>query len=322
MSGARPTDALPRLIAIVGTTASGKSDLGIQLALRLGGEVVGADSRQVYRGLDIGTGKVSAAERALVPHHLLDVADVRERFTVAAYQPLALAAIRGIADRGRVPLLVGGSGLYIRAVLDNPIFPAGPSSAALRAELEATPLPSLVERLRTLDPGAAATVDLNNPRRVVRAVEVTLVSGQPFSGQRRTGEPLVQALQIGLTWPRAILRERIADRLRARLDASPGLVDEVRGLLAAGVPPERLLELGLEYRYVTRYLQGQLTSAELFDQLVNAIARFAKRQLTWFRADTRIHWLEDPTDPLPEAERLARDYLAPLQSFPPSPASQ
>jgi tRNA dimethylallyltransferase len=297
------------LIAIVGTTASGKSTLAIELALRLGGEIISADSRQVYRGLDFGTGKVTPAERQLVPHHLLDVADVRQRFTVAEYQLLAFVALDAIVARGHVPLLVGGTGLSIRAVVDNPRYPSVPPDPALRDELERQPLADLVAELRRLDPVAAERIDLHNPRRVVRALEVTRSSGRPFSAQQGPGEPRVHALQLGLDWPTPALQERIRARLHARLDASPGLVDEVRALLAAGVPASRLDELGLEYRFVPRYLEGALSYQDMVDQLARAIWQFARRQRTWFRHDPRIVWLPSP-DPLPEAERLARAFLA------------
>jgi tRNA dimethylallyltransferase len=296
------------LIAIVGTTASGKSTLAIELAARLDGEIISADSRQVYRELDVGTGKVSLAERQRVPHHLLDVADVRQRFTVAEYQQQAFAALDTIVERGHVPILVGGTGLYLRAVIDNPIYPNIPPDPTLRLELELLPLADLVAELRRLDPVIAERIDLHNPRRVVRALEVVMTSGQSMSVQAGLGEPRVDALQLGLDWPSAMLQERIQARLHARLDATPGLVDEVRGLLAAGVPASRLNELGLEYRFVTRYLLGALPYPDMVDQLGRAIWQFARRQRTWFRHDPRIVWL--PTaDPLPEAERLARAFL-------------
>jgi tRNA dimethylallyltransferase len=299
----------PSVVAIVGTTASGKSELAIALALRLGGEVVSADSRQVYRGLDVGSGKVPPAERRGVPHHLLDVADVRERFTVAQYQARAFAALADVHRRGRLPLLVGGTGLYVRAVIDNPRYPAVAPDPELRRELERRPLGALVEELRRLDPLAAARLDVRNPRRVVRALEVTLSTGRPFSAQQGTGEPRVRALQLGLTWPAAILRRRIADRLEARLAGQPGLIDEVRGLLEAGVPAERLLELGLEYRFVTRHLLGELTREALVAELEQAIWRYAKRQLTWFRHDPRIAWLDVEGDLVREAEQRITDFL-------------
>jgi tRNA dimethylallyltransferase len=300
---------VPPLIAVVGTTASGKSTLAIELARRLGGEIMSADSRQVYRGLDIGSGKVSAVERELVPHHLLDVADVRQRFTVAEYQHEAFAALDAIVARGRVPILVGGTGLYVRAVVDNPSYPSVVPDPALRLELERRPLAELVAELRRIDPVSAERIDLHNPRRVVRALEVTRQSGRPFSLQQGTGTPRVHALLLGLDWPTPVLQERIMARLQARLDAAPGLVDEVRGLLDAGVSPSRLHELGLEYRFASRYVREELAYQDLVTQLASAIWQFARRQRTWFRRDDRIVWLPTP-DPLPEAERLTRAFLA------------
>lgn len=267
--------------------------------------MVSADSRQVYRGLDLGTGKVTTAERQQVPHHLLDVADVRERFTVAQYQPLAFAAIEAIARRKKLPILVGGSGLYVRAIVDNPEYPVA-VSPDLRERLEATPLPELVVQLQQVDPQAAAHIDLHNPRRVVRALEVSLATGRPYWSQRRLhATPRVDALQLGLTWPMDVLRRRIAERLQARMAAQPSMLDETRGLLEHGVPPRRLIELGLEYRFLTRHLQGELSYAAMVSQLETAIVQFARRQLTWFRRDPRIHWLE-PTRALEEALELLR----------------
>jgi tRNA dimethylallyltransferase len=242
-----------------------------------------------------------------VPHHLLDVADVRQRFTVAEYQRLAFAAIDAIWTRGRRPLLVGGSGLYVRAVVDNPAYPNVPPRPDLRAQLERTPLAQLVAQLEAVDPLTARRIDQKNPRRVVRALEVSLASGRPFSAQQDHAPARVNALQLGLTWPRDDLRRRIRDRLQARLAA--GMLDETRELLAAGVPPERLLELGLEYRFLTRHLLGELGYAEMAAALEAAIAQFAKRQMTWFGRDPRIQWLE-PERAVEQAEMLAVEFLA------------
>lgn len=304
--------SLPPLVAIIGTTASGKSDLGIELARRLGAaEIVSADSRQVYRGLDIGSGKVLADEWRGVPHHLLDVADLHgPRFSAAEYQRLALAAIEEIARRGNLPLVVGGTGLYVKALVDNPRFPPLPSDTALRAELEVRPLPELVERLRTVDPESAASIDLANPRRVVRALEVSIQTGVPFSRQRSQAAPRFRALQLGLTWPATELRRRIEERLGQRLEAKPGLLGEVQGLLRGGVAPARLLELGLEFRFVTRYLLGELSFPDMRRLLAIAIYQFSRRQLTWFRRDPRIHWLDTGADILAEAEAVTRTFLS------------
>lgn len=303
---------LPPLVALVGTTASGKSDLGIELAGRLGGvEIVSADSRQVYRGLDIGSGKVPHSERRGVPHHLLDVADLHApRFTVAEYQRLALAAVGGIHARDKLPLVVGGTGLYVQALVDNPRFPPVPTDTALRTELEARPLPELVERLRLVDPEGAARIDLANPRRVVRALEVSILTGVPYSRQRSRAHPVFRVLQLGLTWPATELRRRIEERLDERLEAKPGLLEEVQGLLRIGVASNRLLELGLEYRFVTRHLQGELSFPDMRRLLATAIYQFSRRQLTWFRRDQRIHWLDTGADFLAEAEAVTLTFLS------------
>jgi tRNA dimethylallyltransferase len=302
---------LTRLLVVVGTTASGKSDLAIELARRIGrAEIVSADSRQVYRGLDVGAGKVTAEEQALVPHHLLDVADLTaDRFSVADYQRLAFTAIDEIVTRARLPILVGGTGLYVRAVVDNAAYPEVAPDASVRQSLEARPLDDLVADLQRLDPAAAARMDLRNPRRVVRALEVIHLTGRSFSEQqdeqRARTRPRYDALQVGLTWPRDELRQRIDARVDARLAARPSMLDEVRGLLAAGVPAERLLELGLEYRFLTRYLLDDLSLEEAVVQLKAAIYQFARRQMTWFRRDDRIHWLDPHGDPPAQALALA-----------------
>ena len=238
-----------QLIVVPGPTASGKSALGIALAQRFHGEIVSADSRQVYRGLDIGTAKVTAEERALVPHHLLDVADVQEIYTVSQFQQQAIAAINDIAARGLQPFLVVGSPHYIQAVVDNLDIPAVPPQPALRAELEARPLAELLAQLEELDTRSAAIIDRNNRRRVIRALEVCLTSGKPFSEQRRVAAPLYRSLLLGIQWPREELYRRIDRRVDERMQL--GMVQEVRTLLDNGVSHERLEALGLEYRFIS-----------------------------------------------------------------------
>lgn len=300
------TDRLPRLIVVLGPTASGKSALGIALARRFNGEIVSADSRQVYRGLDIGTAKVTPAERALVPHHLLDVADPREVYTVSQFQAAAIDAIDAILARGRQPFLVGGSPHYIQAVVDHLDIPHVPPQPELRAQLEALPLPALLAQLEELDPEGAASIDRNNPRRVIRALEVCLVSGKPFSQQRRLAHPLYRSLLLGIDWPREVLYARIDARVDERLRR--GMVQEVRDLLARGLSHERLEALGLEYRYISRYLRGGFASeAEMVQRLKYAIHDFTRRQLTWFRKDKRVVWLEGAD--LEQAEEEVRKFL-------------
>ena len=297
-----------QLIVVPGPTASGKSALGIALAQRFHGEIVSADSRQVYRGLDIGTAKVTAEERALVPHHLLDVADVQEIYTVSQFQQQAIAAINDIAARGLQPFLVGGSPHYIQAVVDNLDIPAVPPQPALRAELEARPLAELLAQLEELDTQSAAVIDRNNRRRVIRALEVCLTSGKPFSEQRRVAAPLYRSLLLGIQWPREELYRRIDRRVDERMQL--GMVQEVRTLLDNGVSHERLEALGLEYRYISRWLRGEFPSEEaMAERLKFAIHDFTRRQLTWFRKDTRIMWIDGGNGALERAEEWVREFL-------------
>jgi tRNA dimethylallyltransferase len=287
-----PPPPLQDLVVILGPTASGKSGLGIALARRFDGEIVSADSRQVYRGLDIGTAKVTPAEHALVPHHLLDVADPREVYTVSQFQQQANAAIAGILERGHQPFLVGGSPHYIQAVVDRLDIPPVPPQPELRAQLESRPLADLLAQLEKLDPQSAATIDRRNPRRVIRALEVCLVTGKPFSQQRTMAAPLYRSLLLGIEWPRDILYRRIDARVDERM--RQGMVQEVRDLLAQGVSHERLEALGLEYRFISRLLRGEYASEdEMVQRLKYAIHDFTRRQLTWFRRDTRIVWIEN-----------------------------
>ena len=296
----------PPLIVVLGPTASGKSALGIALAQRFHGEIVSADSRQVYRNLNIGTAKVTPAEQALVPHHLLDVVDVTETYTVSQFQHAAMAAIGSIQERGYLPFLVGGSPHYIQAVVDNLDIPAIPPQPSLRAELEARPLATLLDQLKELDPQSAAVIDRNNPRRVIRALEVCLISGQPFSAQRKFAQPLYRSLLLGIQWPRNVLYQRIDERVDERMQQ--GMLQEVRDMLTQGISHERLEALGLEYRFISRLLRGEFASEqEMVQRLKYAIHDFTRRQLTWFRKDTRILWLDGYTSE--HAIKLVDDFL-------------
>jgi tRNA dimethylallyltransferase len=285
------SNPLPKLIVLLGPTASGKSGSGIALAQQFQGEIISADSRQVYRGLDIGTAKVTPEEQTLIPHQVLDVNDPREVYTVAQFQQDAIRAINGILKRGHQPFLVGGSPHYIQAVVDNLDIPHIEPQPELRAQLEKRPLPELLAQLEELDSRSAATIDRNNPRRVIRALEVCLISGKPFSQQRKMAEPLYQFLVLGIEWPREELYHRIDTRVDERMQQ--GMVQEVQGLLDAGISHERLEALGLEYRYITRLLRGEFKNEEeMVQRLKYAIHDFTRRQLTWFRKDTRILWVE------------------------------
>jgi len=279
------------LITVVGATAVGKSDLAVDLALQLGGEVINADSMQLYRGMDIGTAKLTLEERRGVPHHLLDVWDVTETASVAEYQDLADAVITHITASGRVPVLVGGSGLYVRAALGDLDFPG--TDEAIRERLEAQlaahgPAP-LYDRLRAADPVAAAVILPGNGRRIVRALEVIELSGRPFSATMPGYDGGRPAIQLGLQVDRAELDRRI----EARVDRmwAAGFETEVRQLAARGLRDGKTASRALGYQQMLRYLDGELTQDQARDETVRATRRFARRQESWFRRDPRVLWL-------------------------------
>ncbi|MFG1899761.1 tRNA (adenosine(37)-N6)-dimethylallyltransferase MiaA [Micromonospora carbonacea] len=289
------------VVAVVGPTAAGKSALSIALAHALGGEVVNADSMQLYRGMDVGTAKLTPVERDGVPHHLLDIWPVTEPASVAEYQRLARAAIDDILARGRVPLLVGGSGLYVRAVLERFEFPGTDPQlrARLEAELAAVGPAPLHARLRAADPAAAEGILPGNGRRIVRALEVIELTGAPFTAALPEPTPYYPSVQLGVDLDTAALDERIA--LRVDRMWADGLVDEVRGLLDRGLPEGRTASRALGYQQVLRFLAGELTEAEAHDETIRATRRFVRRQRSWFRRDPRIHWLDSADPGLAEA---------------------
>jgi tRNA dimethylallyltransferase len=282
------------LAAVVGATATGKSDLAVALARALDGEVVNADSMQLYRGMDIGTAKLTVAERGGVPHHLLDIWDVTKTATVAEYQELAAGVIDDIEARGKVPVLTGGSGLYVRAALGDLNFPGTDEHIRqrLEAELAADGPAPLYERLTRQDPQAAAAILPSNGRRIVRALEVIELSGRPFSatlpafGRGRPGRPTVQ---IGLRVP----REELDRRIDARVDRmwQSGFEAEVRGLAEAGLRAGKTASRALGYQQMLRHFDGEWTLEQARDETARATRRFARRQESWFRRDPRVRWL-------------------------------
>jgi tRNA dimethylallyltransferase len=287
------------VIAVVGPTAVGKSDLAVELALRVGGEAVNTDSMQLYRGMDIGTAKLTPPERRGVPHHLLDLWEVTETASVAEYQKLGREAIADIAGRGRVPVLVGGSGLYVRAALDDLEFPGTDPGvrARLEGELAEHGPGALHERLRDLDPRAATVILPSNGRRIVRALEVIEISGRPFTATLPDYRYLDDAVQIGLTVPRPELDERIAVRVERMWAA--GFVEEVRALEDAGLREGLTASRALGYAQVLRFLAGEWSQEQAKEETIRATRRFARRQESWFRRDPRVHWLpyDDPELP-------------------------
>ncbi|MER6344653.1 tRNA (adenosine(37)-N6)-dimethylallyltransferase MiaA [Streptomyces sp. NPDC001595] len=302
MSSAAPT---PRVIAVVGPTAAGKSDLGVFLARQLGGEVVNADSMQLYRGMDIGTAKLTPEERDGVPHHLLDIWDVTVTASVAEYQRLARERIDALLAAGRWPILVGGSGLYIRGAVDNLEFPGTDPEvrARLEEELALRGPGALHARLAAADPGAGRAILPSNGRRIVRALEVIEITGQPFTANLPGHDSVYDTLQIGVDVARPELDERIARRVDRMWDA--GLVEEVRALEAQGLREGRTASRALGYQQVLSALAGECTLDEARNETVRATKRFARRQDSWFRRDPRVHWLSGAAADLAELPRLA-----------------
>lgn len=295
------------VIAVIGPTAAGKSDLAVDIALELGGEVVNTDSMQLYRGMDIGTAKLSPAERRGVPHHLLDIWEVTKAASVAEYQSLVRPLIDDLRARGVVPILVGGSGLYVRAALDDLEFPGTDPEirTRLEAELErAGPLP-LYERLRERDLRAAGAILPGNGRRIVRALEVIELSGRPFSATMPSYDAVYDSVQLGVEVPREILDERVAARVRRMWEA--GLVEEVGRLAAKGLAKGRTASRALGYAQVIRFLDGEWSEEQAMEETIRATRRFVRRQESWFRRDPRVIWLpQQAPDLLARALTVAR----------------
>ncbi|MDD5139677.1 MAG: tRNA (adenosine(37)-N6)-dimethylallyltransferase MiaA [Verrucomicrobiales bacterium] len=319
----------PRPIFIAGPTAVGKSEVALRLAEQLGGEIISADSMQVYRGLDIGTAKPSPAERARVPHHLIDICDLTEAFDAAQFIRLAQSAVTEIQARGHVPVFCGGTGLYFKAFLSG-LGEAPATNPELRAELEAAPFEALLHELRERDPVAYEQIDKQNPRRVIRAVEVIRLTGKPFSAQRarwgetRWGEtpsslnPKTEAKKSGLDGasPHQLycLTRASADmhaRINARVDTmfTRGLVEETRALLQHGLAENKTAMQAIGYRQVVEYLRDQRPLPETIELVKSRTRQFAKRQLTWFRRHGNMEWIElKPGDSLETAaENLRRN---------------
>ncbi|MEU4196037.1 tRNA (adenosine(37)-N6)-dimethylallyltransferase MiaA [Kribbella sp. NPDC026611] len=283
----------PLVVAVVGPTAAGKSDLAVALAQHLSGEVVNADAMQVYRGMDIGTAKIGTAERHGVPHHLLDILAVTETATVAEFQELARQAIDGCLTRQRTPILAGGSALYIRAILDDFVFPGTDPvvRARLEGELEAEGSGALHQRLKDRDPKAAEQILPSNGRRIVRALEVIEITDAPYAATLPDHHYVYPgAVQLGLDVPRPVLDERIGRRVDRMFEA--GFVDEVRGLLNKGLIEGRTANRALGYSQVIALLNGELDETEARERTAQATRRFARRQDSWFRKDQRIMWLQ------------------------------
>jgi len=296
----------PKIIVILGPTASGKSELAVKLAKKFNAEIISADSRQVYKGLDIGSGKITKKEMRGVPHHLLSITSPKATFTVAQYQKLAKKALQKIIKSGKLSILVGGTGLYIKAVVDNLEIPRVKPNPRLRKKLEKklkeNGLNFLYQKLIKLDPEAGYIIDRHNPRRVIRALEITLQTKKPFSAQRKQGEKMFNALKIGLKLPPEELKETIEKRIEQM--TKDGLIQEVKNLIKK-YPTELPVFDAIGYREIINYIQGKISLEEAINQIKKNTWHYVKRQMTWFKKDKEIVWVANQKG----AENLINKFL-------------
>ena len=277
----------PKIIVILGQTATGKSNLAVKIAKQIGGEIISADSRQVYKGLDLGTGKITKKEMMGVPHHLLDVASPRKSFSVAEYKKLAEEKIESILKSGKIPIIAGGTGLYIKSIVDNISFPEVPPNETLRKKLKKLSAEKLFALLKKIDPRRAQTIESKNPRRLIRAIEIAKALGKV--PRLTDATPPYKFIKIGLKLPDEILKKKIKKRLEKRLRA--GMAIELHDLRKKGVPWKRFRELGFDQKYIALYLQNKISQKEMLEKLLNKNWQYAKRQWTWFKRDKKIIWI-------------------------------
>ena len=291
-----------KLIVILGPTASGKTNLSIKLVKKFKGEIISADSRQVYKGLDIGSGKITKSQMKGVKHHLLDIANPKRKFTVAQYQKLALKKIKQIQGKGRLPFLVGGTGFYIQSIVDGIVMPEVKPDWKLRKKLEKKTTQELFLMLKKLDPARAKTIDAKNPHRLIRAIEIVLKTGKPIQAVRRLTSYSLNVLQIGIKKSPEELKKAIHKRLLKRV---AGIIAEVKKLHKSGLSFKRLEELGLEYRFAAQYIQKKITYQEMIYKIQIESEHFSKRQMTWFKRDKKIYWVTNYKD----TETLIKKFL-------------
>ena len=290
-----------KILVIVGPTATGKSDLAILLAKKLNGEVISADSRQVYTGMDIGTGKVTEKEMQGLPHHLLDVSPPKKIFTVADYKRMATKIIEEVLKRNKLPIICGGTGLYIQSIVDGLVLPEVPPNLKLRKHLKKISTEELFQELKKLDPRRARNIDSKNRVRLIRAIEITKVLGTVPKLKLEKNKKY-EFLQIGLNLNKEELKSKIEKRLTKRIRA--GMISEVKRLRESNVSWQRLYDFGLEYRFVADYLQSKITKKAMGERLTAAINQYAKRQMTWFKRDKRIKWFRPE-----ETEKIDREII-------------
>lgn len=298
MSDREETKILPKVIVILGPTASGKTQLGIDLAKECNGEVISADSRQIYKKMNIGTAKVPGEWKIVdgarvydvggVPHHLVDFLDPGNTFTAAEFRDKALAHVQSIVKRGKLPFIIGGTGLYIWSLIDNLQIPRIPPNKKLRQSLEEKSKDELLKLLQSMDPEAALAIDPHNKRRIIRALEVCIFSGQPFSKQQVKGDDIVNAIQIGLDVPREVLYDRIHRRIDNMIEE--GLVAEIEKILRQKYSWDLPSMSGIGYRQFKDFFSGKITIQDVVERLKRDTRHFARRQMTWFRRDKRIRW--------------------------------
>ena len=280
-----------KIIVILGPTASGKSALAVKIARKFNGEIISADSRQVYKGLDIGTGKITKKEMGGIPHYCMDIISPKKIFTVADFKKSADKAIEKIFSKNKTPIIVGGTGLYIQAIVDNIILPEVKPNWKLRKELEKKTTEEMFELLKKLDPRRAKNIDPKNPRRLIRAIEIAKALG--FVPNLEASPPSWEVFQIGIKLSDDALKENISKRLIGRV--KKGMVAEAKRLHSQGLSWRRMDELGLEYRYMAKFLKGEMSKEEMIEKLKSEIWHYAKRQMTWFKRDKRIKWINHPT---------------------------